>query len=542
MKFRMLFVAALLAMCSFAFGQAASVVVTESDNPLTNNCDGSGGCVPAGTMVEFHVDNAPLGVYGPEDPLVNVGPGPQDWNFSSYPINPDDIGNCGGFITWESWGTNSAAPSPNGPFILVLRGTGNAQWVSGPRTFGSGPAEWEADGWHCQIVQTVCNNQPATVDISSGTPVCFPTCLGHTTDITSNCPEGRPPLATMDGATIPSTAWTYSGGMWHLTYVGVVDGGQVCFLQVGCQPPACTQPGQIGFNGQNSDPTHPIGWPAQQCIQVCESTPPSTTLLMICSTDGTPLDPTKPPLVEVRDGCLPGPTRCDVFCEPGHAAWTPPVWDGLCWRITIFGQQNGCVCVEFNGFLAAGVVEFVATASDNAMGLYFRTVAETEVARFEIDRAVKGHADFATIARIEATNSATGAEYNYSDASAVNGTTYSYRLYSVSPNGDRTEAMIAEGTPSYNAAVITEYALHQNFPNPFNPSTQITFDLVNDNFVSLNVYNVSGQVVATVVNSSMDAGRHTVNFDAGNLTSGLYFYTVKIGNEFTATKKMMLVK
>ena len=73
-------------------------------------------------------------------------------------------------------------------------------------------------------------------------------------------------------------------------------------------------------------------------------------------------------------------------------------------------------------------------------------------------------------------------------------------------------------------------------------TTSIRFDLVEKNFVSLKIYNTNGQVVATVASREFNKGVQIVNFDATNLTSGLYFYTVKVGNVYSATKKMLLVK
>ena len=85
------------------------------------------------------------------------------------------------------------------------------------------------------------------------------------------------------------------------------------------------------------------------------------------------------------------------------------------------------------------------------------------------------------------------------------------------------------------------YALEQNFPNPFNPSTKINFSLPVEGFVTLDVYNSIGQKVASLVNETKTAGNYTVNFDASDLTSGIYFYKINSGN-FTETKKMILLK
>ena len=73
------------------------------------------------------------------------------------------------------------------------------------------------------------------------------------------------------------------------------------------------------------------------------------------------------------------------------------------------------------------------------------------------------------------------------------------------------------------------------------PSASIFYDVLEATHVTLKVYNVMGQEVSTLVNSTMESGRHAVTFDATGLTSGLYFYTVSMG-DFTATKKMLLVQ
>jgi hypothetical protein len=85
------------------------------------------------------------------------------------------------------------------------------------------------------------------------------------------------------------------------------------------------------------------------------------------------------------------------------------------------------------------------------------------------------------------------------------------------------------------------YALEQNFPNPFNPSTKINFSLPVEGFVTLDVYNSIGQKVATLVNETKSAGTYAVDFDASDLTSGIYFYKISSGN-FSETKKMILLK
>ena len=91
------------------------------------------------------------------------------------------------------------------------------------------------------------------------------------------------------------------------------------------------------------------------------------------------------------------------------------------------------------------------------------------------------------------------------------------------------------------AGVPVEYNVSQNYPNPFNPTTKINFSIPQSEYVNLKVYNVIGQEVATLVNKELNAGNYSVDFNAENLSSGIYMYTINAGS-YTITKKMMLVK
>ena len=85
------------------------------------------------------------------------------------------------------------------------------------------------------------------------------------------------------------------------------------------------------------------------------------------------------------------------------------------------------------------------------------------------------------------------------------------------------------------------YSLGQNYPNPFNPSTVINFSIPESGLVTLKIYNVLGQEVVELVNDVKSVGSYEVTFDASDLTSGMYVYTITSGN-YSATKKMMLLK
>lgn len=89
--------------------------------------------------------------------------------------------------------------------------------------------------------------------------------------------------------------------------------------------------------------------------------------------------------------------------------------------------------------------------------------------------------------------------------------------------------------------IVNEFILEQNYPNPFNPGTLIKYSLAERSNVTLKVYDVLGNEVAVLVNSKQEVGSYDVNFDASNLASGLYIYTLNTGS-FTSSKKMMLLK
>jgi hypothetical protein len=96
---------------------------------------------------------------------------------------------------------------------------------------------------------------------------------------------------------------------------------------------------------------------------------------------------------------------------------------------------------------------------------------------------------------------------------------------------------VKQGNNSFPA----NYSLSQNYPNPFNPSTEIKYSIAKSGLVTLKVYNLLGQEIATLVNQEQKTGNYVVNFDASKLASGIYIYRIQSGN-FSLTKKMILLK
>jgi hypothetical protein len=123
-------------------------------------------------------------------------------------------------------------------------------------------------------------------------------------------------------------------------------------------------------------------------------------------------------------------------------------------------------------------------------------------------------------------------------SSIANGNSYSdVSLWSNTWIGDQWNVT---GIKNHNQTVST-YELSQNYPNPFNPSTQIQYSLMKPGLVTLKVYDILGRVVKTLVNEYQVQGSHTINFNASNFASGVYFYRIQSGS-FQSVKKMMLLK
>jgi putative cofactor-binding repeat protein len=120
------------------------------------------------------------------------------------------------------------------------------------------------------------------------------------------------------------------------------------------------------------------------------------------------------------------------------------------------------------------------------------------------------------------------------------------------PNGDRInmgfegntqEASYSwiEGVTPSNPSCPERFIINQNFPNPFNPTTVISFNLPTTSFVNLSVYDISGRKIAELVNGRRDAGTHQITFDGSKLASGIYLCRIQAG-EYTATQKLVLLK
>ena len=221
------------------------------------------------------------------------------------------------------------------------------------------------------------------------------------------------------------------------------------------------------------------------------------------------------------------------------------------------GSQNGQILIAYNGYsfninwiafddmcldwvIPVELTSFTANANFGVVELQWITATETNNQGFEVQRSAGG--EFETIAFVEGHGTTTETQvYTYSDKS-VNVASYTYRLKQIDFDGTSTYSNLVE----VDVPAPAEFALDQNYPNPFNPSTKIAFRLAVDSKVSLKVFDVLGQEVATLVNANLGVGAHNVDFDASSLNSGVYLYRIEAtgidGTNFVDVKKMILTK
>jgi fibronectin type 3 domain-containing protein len=132
----------------------------------------------------------------------------------------------------------------------------------------------------------------------------------------------------------------------------------------------------------------------------------------------------------------------------------------------------------------------------------------------------------------------------YVDNGVEQGKTYTYRVkaYKGSAVSDYSnEASLNLTDVNEEEGIPTEYSISQNYPNPFNPSTKIKFALPETALTKIIIYDLIGRKIQTLVNKELQAGYHTINIDAKNLPSGVYFYRIQ-SRDFIQTKKMILMK
>jgi hypothetical protein len=232
-----------------------------------------------------------------------------------------------------------------------------------------------------------------------------------------------------------------------------------------------------------------------------------------------------------------------VWQNPGAGFGTPCTSWG--YRVTtclIGTAPNTDFAFRLNGtnVIPVELTSFTATSISNVVQLNWTTATELNNQGFSIERS--SGEDFEAVGFIAGHGTTTEKMYYQFVDNNISSGSYSYRLKQVDFDGTFDYSNVV------NVEIVApaEFGLAQNFPNPFNPSTKISFGLAVDSKVKISIYNLLGEQVAILSNTDMTAGSHNVSFDATNLNSGVYFYKLDAsginGQNFSSTKKMILTK
>ena len=187
--------------------------------------------------------------------------------------------------------------------------------------------------------------------------------------------------------------------------------------------------------------------------------------------------------------------------------------------------------------LPVELVSFTASISGTTITLKWKTATELNNNGFAIERSVDNN--WLQVGFVEGNGTVTEPTfYTFIDdvSNLTNYNTIYYRLKQIDFDGSFEYSNVVEID-----VVPVEFSLNQNYPNPFNPSTKITYNVAQKSFVTLIVYDAIGSEVATLVNKEQAPGIYQIQFNAVNLTSGVYFYSLE-ADDFVAVKKMLLIK
>ncbi|MFZ1280863.1 MAG: T9SS type A sorting domain-containing protein [Ignavibacteriaceae bacterium] len=186
--------------------------------------------------------------------------------------------------------------------------------------------------------------------------------------------------------------------------------------------------------------------------------------------------------------------------------------------------------------LPVELTSFAAVSHNQQVNLNWSTATELNNSGFEIQRSIS-NSEFVAVGFVKGVGTTTiQQDYSFSDKNLSVGK-YLYRLKQIDFNGQFEYSDEVE----VDVVSLDNYSLLQNYPNPFNPTTKIGYILKDRSNVKVVVMNSLGEEVAVLVNELQDQGLHELDFNASNLSSGIYFYSIQTSN-FSETKKMLLMK
>jgi len=194
--------------------------------------------------------------------------------------------------------------------------------------------------------------------------------------------------------------------------------------------------------------------------------------------------------------------------------------------------------IEAFDIVPVELVSFVAENIDDEVILKWTTATETNNQGFEILRSTQNDNElWERIGFVEGKGTTTEiTNYVFSDKVNESGT-YHYKLKQIDYDGSFYYSEVVE----VNIFSPTNFTLFQNYPNPFNPSTKIKYQIPGKDFVTIKIFDVLGNKIASLVNEEKPAGSYEVYFNGTGLPSGLYFYELQTGR-FVETRKMILLK
>lgn len=192
------------------------------------------------------------------------------------------------------------------------------------------------------------------------------------------------------------------------------------------------------------------------------------------------------------------------------------------------------------GFSPVELTFFTSKSNRNNVILIWSTARELNNTGYDVEKksvSTNSTNDWAKVGFVNG-NGTTNDTKNYTFTDRSNSGKFNYRLKQIDFNGNFEYFNLSN---EIEVGVPGEFALSQNYPNPFNPSTKINYDLPKVGLVTIVLYDLTGRQVASIVNEVKTAGYYTVQFNASNLSSGMYFYRITSGN-FISTKKMAPIK
>lgn len=253
----------------------------------------------------------------------------------------------------------------------------------------------------------------------------------------------------------------------------------------------------------------------------------------------------------------PGEYDCQIIItEESFHGWPGGLYTGN-WASAMGANIQFTIAEDIP--LPIQLSSFTGEAGDCCVILNWVTESEVNNVGFEVIRSSSKEGNFLEISSylnnsnlVSLGNSNIRQEYFFIDTQVISGQSYWYKLIDVDINGIKTlhgpisVFLPSEGKEIESTSFIIpeEFALFQNYPNPFNPSTTIDFDLPKTSQVSLKIFNILGEEVATLVSDRLTAGNYSYNWDASRsagMASGIYLYRLQAG-DFVETRKMVLMR